>query len=418
MSVRRNVVANHVGQAWAALVALVCLPLYVRYLGIEAFGMIGAFTVLQAALSLFDVPLAATVNREMARYTAGAHSASGIRAVLRTLEILCLAVAALILVAVVASRGYLAQSWFQTSTITAATVRDALLAMGIVVALRLGEGLYRGALYGLQRQVHYSVANAVLSTARFGGALAIVAYVSPTVEAFFLWQALTSAAAVIVLGAFVHRALPPAGQVGWSSAAFRDLRHFAGGVMGITLVSLGLTQADKVVLSRLLPLEAFGYYTLAVTISNALYKLSEPIMDAVYPRLTELVAARQTPGLIGALPRRRPARVGLRDPGLARVDGVRRRRASCVDGRPGRGRADGAGAHRVRRRRVPELPDDGALPPPARARLDVAGADRQRDLPRAAAPGAAVGHSALRARSARRRSGPSSTSPTSSSTSR
>ena len=35
MSVRRNVVANHVGQAWAALVALLCLPLYVRYLGIE-----------------------------------------------------------------------------------------------------------------------------------------------------------------------------------------------------------------------------------------------------------------------------------------------------------------------------------------------------------------------------------------------
>ena len=52
--------------------------------------------------------------------------------------------------------------------------------------------------------------------------------------------------------------------------------------MGITLVSLGLTQADKIVLSRLLPLEAFGYYTLAVTVSNALYKLSEPIMDAVF----------------------------------------------------------------------------------------------------------------------------------------
>jgi len=295
VSVRRNVVANHVGQAWAALVALLCLPLYVRYLGIEAFGMIGAFTVLLAALSLFDVPLAASVNREMARYTAGAHTAIGIRSVLRTLEILCLGTAVLVVATVSASRGYLSHSWFRTSAITAGTVRAALLAMGIVAALRLGEGLYRGALYGLQRQVLFSVANAVLSTARFGGALAVVAFVSPTLEAFFLWQALTSAVTVIVLGALVHHTLPRGGQPArWSSAAFHDLQHFAGGVMGITLVSLGLTQADKIVLSRLLPLEAFGYYTLAVTVSNALYKLSEPIMDAVYPRLTELVAARQT----------------------------------------------------------------------------------------------------------------------------
>jgi O-antigen/teichoic acid export membrane protein len=298
VSVRRNVVANHAGQAWAALVALICLPLYVEHLGIEAFGLIGAFAVLQAALSLFDVPIAASVNREMARFTAGAHTAAGVRSVLRTLEILCLAVAGLVISAVVVTRGYLAESWFQTGTVAPSTVREALLAMGIVAAVRLVEGLYRGALYGLQRQVFYSVANAVLSTLRFGGALIVVAAVSPTIEAFFLWQALTSFVAVIVLGLGVYRALPPAdGTARWSSDAFHHLRDFTGGVMGITLVSLGLTQADKIVLSRLLPLETFGYYTLAVTVSNALYRLSEPIMDAVYPRLTELVAAGQRAGL-------------------------------------------------------------------------------------------------------------------------
>lgn len=291
MSIRVNVVANHLGQGWAALVALVCLPLYVRYLGIEAYGIIGAFTVLQAALSLFDVPFAASVNREMARYTAGAHTPESIRAVLRTLEWMCGAVGVVVLVVVLGTRSYLAESWFQATAITPQSMRGALLAMAIVASLRLGEGLYRGALYGLQRQVAFSVTHAVLSTLRFGGALAIVALFSPTLEAFFLWQAAISASTVLVLGGLVYRRLPPAAlRAGWSWA-FAELRQFTSGVMGITVIALALTQADKVILSRMLTLESFGYYTLAVTVSNALYKLSEPIMDAVYPRLTELVAA-------------------------------------------------------------------------------------------------------------------------------
>jgi len=300
VSVRRNVVANHAAQIWAAGISLVCLPLTVRFLGLEAYGMIGAFTALQTALALFDAPLIATVNREMARFAGGAHSADGIRSVLRTLELLCVAVGALVLAVVLVIRGWLATSWFQASTISAATIRNALLAMAVVVAVRLGEGLYRGALYGLERQVQFSVTHGVLSTVRSVGAVVVVATVSPTLEAFFLWQAASSALAVAVFGAMVYRSLPAGSRsAGFSGEAFRELRDFTTGVMGITIVSLALSQADKVVLSRLLPLEAFGYYTLAVTVATALTRLSEPIMDAVYPRLTALVAAGRTSETIG-----------------------------------------------------------------------------------------------------------------------
>jgi O-antigen/teichoic acid export membrane protein len=294
VSVRRNVVANHIAQAWAAGISLACLPLTVRFLGLEAYGMIGAFAALQTALALFDGPLIATVNREMARFTAGAHSADGIRSVLRTLELLCVGVGVTVLAVVLVTRGWFATSWFQASAISVATIRNALLAMAVVVAVRLVEGLYRGALYGLERQVQFSVTHALLSTVRSVGAVVVVAKVSPTLEAFFLWQAASSALAVSVLGTMVYRSLPAGSRAArFSGETFRGLRDFTAGVMGITIVSLALSQADKVVLSRLLPLESFGYYTLAVTVATALYRLSEPIMDAVYPRLTALVAAGQ-----------------------------------------------------------------------------------------------------------------------------
>ena len=67
--------------------------------------------------------------------------------------------------------------------------------------------------------------------------------------------------------------------------------------MGITLLTLLLAQVDKVLHSRLLPLESFGYYTLAATIAGVLYMIV-PITQAIYPRMVELSLADDQSGLI------------------------------------------------------------------------------------------------------------------------
>ena len=53
-----------------------------------------------------------------------------------------------------------------------------------------------------------------------------------------------------------------------------------------------LTQTDKIILSRMLSLELFGYYTLAWTVAATLLRIINPIDSAVYPTLTRLVAQR------------------------------------------------------------------------------------------------------------------------------
>ena len=59
---------------------------------------------------------------------------------------------------------------------------------------------------------------------------------------------------------------------------------------GVSLSSVVLAQLDKVILSRLLPLDVFGYYTFASAVSGNLTRLSGPVYMSVYPRLTQLVA--------------------------------------------------------------------------------------------------------------------------------
>ena len=106
----------------------------------------------------------------------------------------------------------------------------------------------------------------------------------------FVWQVVISIITIPLLASVVYRELPrcprPA-RFSWDSVM--GIWRFAGGVMTITLFSLLLTQSEKILLSRLLPLNVFAIYAVAGVFSSALYMLSTPIGAAFYPSFTQRV---------------------------------------------------------------------------------------------------------------------------------
>lgn len=267
------------------------VPLYIKYLGMEAYGLIGVFAVLQAWLSLLDLGMTPAVNREMARFTAGMHTTQSICDLLRSLEIICLGIASLCAVAMWLVSAWLAEHWLRVEKLPLEEVAHAVSIIGIVVALRFFEGLYRSALLGLQKQVLFNAVNALLATLRGVGVLGALVWLSPTIEVFFLWQGGVSVIATLVLANLVRRNLPePDLPPNYSHNTVSNVWQFAKGMFAVTLLSLVLMQTDKVLLSRLLSLESFGYYTLAASVSGVLYLLVTPIAQSFFPRFTELVA--------------------------------------------------------------------------------------------------------------------------------
>ena len=290
MSLRRNIIANYLGQGWSAIMGLAFIPLYIRYLGMEAYGLIGLFAMMQAWLALLDMGMSPTLGREMARFTAGSRSAQSIRDLLRSMEIVCFALAAAICLVVWSGSAWLASDWLKVDRLLPAVVEQAIGVMAFVVALRFVESIYRSALIGLQEHVWYNATNAALATLRSGGAVVVLVWLSPRIEVFFLWQALMSLLTVCVFAVGVHSRLPASPKpASFSRQALTDITKFAGGMTGITLLAILLTQVDKLLLSRLLPLATFGTYTLAATIAGSLYMVVAPITTAMFPRLVELV---------------------------------------------------------------------------------------------------------------------------------
>lgn len=94
MSLSRNIAANYAAQIYVSLVGIVVIPLYIRFMGAEAYGLVGFFALLQTCFNLLDIGLASTITRETARYRGGATDALTYRTLFKALERFFVAVAA------------------------------------------------------------------------------------------------------------------------------------------------------------------------------------------------------------------------------------------------------------------------------------------------------------------------------------
>jgi O-antigen/teichoic acid export membrane protein len=288
---RRNIAANLLGSGWTAVMQLCFAPVYIHFLGMEAFGLVGVWLTIQALSVLFDLGLGSTLNRELARLQAHPGSEQRMRDTVRTLEIVYLPGALLLAIALVLAAPHAATGWLNVGSLDPGLARQALVMMGIAAALQWPYGLYSGGLLGLQRHVALNVVLTVVATLRGAGAAAALWLVAPSLQTFFAVQIAASAIQAGATAWLVWRSLPPASAPArFRAELLRGVREFAAGMVGITLLSATVTQLDKVVLSGVLPLEAFGYYTLAAMVAAGLSRVVGPVFAAMYPRLTELAA--------------------------------------------------------------------------------------------------------------------------------
>lgn len=291
MTVRNNIIANVLGRVWGALMSFAFVPLYVRFLGVEGYGLIGFFSSMLAVFFVLDVGLSVTLNRELARLGTDDEGRRAARTLVKTLESVYWAIGVVICCAVVAAAPAIASRWLNVRSLALSETVRAIQLMGLVALFRWPVALYTGALMGLQRQVVLNVIIAAMALLQGGGAVLILWLLAPTVTAFFGWQVFVALLQIVLLVFVTWRAIPLHDhRARFAVAALRSVMGFSAGITGITVLSAILTQSDKFLLSRLLPLEQFGYYSLAAAIAGLLIPAAGAVYSSVFPVYARLVA--------------------------------------------------------------------------------------------------------------------------------
>jgi O-antigen/teichoic acid export membrane protein len=299
-TLRKNTFANYFGYAWGIISVFLFVPLYLKFLGIEAYGLIGFYSTLLAILVFADMGLTATLSREMARLSVRENAAVEMGELARTYESIYLCISLTVVALIWFFAPLIAERWLRASTLSAREISSVIRLMGIAISLQLPAGLYSGGLMGLQKQVLANFLQIAWGLLRGVGAVLLLWLVSPTLQAFAFWQILSNATYCFAVRLTLWHSLPSSdSKPRFNPSVFRGTWRYAAGMAGMAFFSTILLQTDKLIVSKMLPLETFGYYTLAGSLGMAPMILASPIGVALFPRLTGLVSTGDKDTLSG-----------------------------------------------------------------------------------------------------------------------
>lgn len=301
MSLKQNILSGYVSHFYVAVIGIVMVPMYVTYMGAEAYGLVGFFAMLQAWFQLLDIGLTPTMSREASRYRGGATDALSLRRLLRALEGIFIVVAILGAAAITFGAESIASQWLRVQQLPLDEVRRAIMLMGIIIALRWICSLYRGAIIGFERLVWLNGFNIAIATARFVFVLPLFVFVGTSPIQFFVYQLIIAIVELTVLVAQTYYLLPmpdAIGRIPWQWQPLRDVLKFSLSIAFAGSVWVLVTQTDKLILSSLLSLSDYAYFTLTVLVASGILIINAPISAALLPRMTKLNAEHDEEGLI------------------------------------------------------------------------------------------------------------------------
>lgn len=288
----KNVVWNLLGGAWTGVLVVLATPFYVSRLGLEGYGLVGLWVVMQVMIGLLDVGMGATVVKAFAGSRPDDDGHVFRRDLLRTLEVFYWGVAFVLSISLVLASGWIGAHWLKPHALSSASVSDALRLMAIALGFQFPSTLYANGLAGLQEQGRMNGLQILGNTLRYGGGVAVLLW-RPDVVWFFVLQSLVAAVQTVVmrreLWAMIYAVAAP--HPVFRMELIRRTWRYSAGMAFTALAAVLMANADRIALGAMLPTAELGKYSIAFAATGVLQLGIQPFYRAFFPRYAELLSA-------------------------------------------------------------------------------------------------------------------------------
>lgn len=290
----KNITYNVLGQGLSLLLGFVAVRFVFRSLGGDALGLIYFSLAFSAALSVvLQLGICQSAVREVASHHAD--RPEYIESFIRTSSLfywtgyLTLAIVAYTLAP------YLVYHWVKLDSLDAPTAVRILRILSLGALVGLPGGLYKSLLVGLQRLDLTNVIDVSAKGLQQGGIFLILLMHGSLFDVvYWIVACLTLQLLAYLFVCTRFFSLRAMLLPGFSRAVVKQNVGYASGLMTITLCAWVLTEADKVIVSKLLPLTLLGIYTFARGAINQGMLLTGAINNAIFPHFSALHGAGKT----------------------------------------------------------------------------------------------------------------------------
>lgn len=287
-----NILSNYGNKFWSIVSVFIFIPLYIKYLGVESFAVIGFYSLLLGIISFADSGLSSAVIKEFSSSNENDYKYSILRLIEKYYILICIFICAIIFV----SAPIIAKYWLTSETIAIDDLTYYLRLISIGIVIQLLSLLYNGALFGLNYQLEANLYQIIWNIFKSLGVVLVLILVGKTLENFFIWQISCNIVYVIVIRFrvifrlkqldnklnMVINKIPP------------DIIKYISGMILIAIVSAINTQADKIMTSSMFSLKVYGYYTLSSTLAQVPLMLAMPLAISMFPIFSKLASISET----------------------------------------------------------------------------------------------------------------------------
>jgi len=293
MSLKRNLLANYLGQFYVVAAGVLALPIYVKQMGAEAYGLVVFYSMLQLWFQLLDMGLSQMLTLQAGRFRGRLIEGARWMQIFKSSEIALLCLGLLGGGSLFLASGWIASGWLHLDGLPVGDVLVSIVLMAGLLFLRIATGAHRSVLVGYEEQIWINGVGVVFGTGRILGVLAFMAIWGATSTVFLSCQLLFSVAEAVLIVWKAWKILPGeflGGRTWVDVQGLLSERNFIASTAITSSLWLIISYLDRLVLSRLLPLSNYAYYGFAVTAASSVVMIGLPTGAVLQPRMTRLVA--------------------------------------------------------------------------------------------------------------------------------
>ncbi|MBF4269500.1 hypothetical protein EAY71_21780, partial [Vibrio anguillarum] len=187
----------------------------------------------------------------------------------------------------ITSSHYIATSWLKVKELDLNVVSLSVSIMAIMVGVRWISSLYNGVISGLEKQVWLNGFGIIAGTFRFVFVLIPFEVFGASIEIFFIYQLFVCIFEAIIIIIFTYGNFEKNNESAfYSFSVLKRIYKFSLAIAFGSVIWVLVTQIDKLILSKYISLDEYGYFSLAIVIANGLFVLGNAIGAAIMPRMT------------------------------------------------------------------------------------------------------------------------------------
>lgn len=283
----KNIFYNLLGQFLLVILGFVAVKYVFRHLGGDALGIIYFTLTLNTILAaVLELGISSVTVREVSSHFTS--EPVYIRELIRTFSLFYWTAYLVLALVIYYGAPILITHWIHLETMDPATATEAVRILGISAVIVLPRMLYASLFVGLQRMEFNNGIDVVTGGLQQLGAAIILVNGGGFFDVVW-WMGICF---VLSVGAYIFfcgrffpwRALVP----GFSSGVVRRNFTFACNMTSITILAMILTQIDKLMVSKFLSVDMFGFYGFISNLVSRMTLITNSVAQALFPSFSIL----------------------------------------------------------------------------------------------------------------------------------